>query len=154
MCLLVWNPFCNVKDVMFGGISILFELYGMWWNLNHACIVFCPRYYIYFVYILLQFSNGQETRIDELASPLLRARGEDSRTSVAFVTGKRQGLTNQCRFCYGQEDMRNHEQITSKETRIRASPRVCQILLGKSCALPTSKKICQVKKEFSSNNLA
>jgi hypothetical protein len=50
--------------------------------------------------------------------------------------------------------MRNHEQITSKETRIRASPRVCQILLGKSCALPTSKKICQVKKEFISNNLA
>jgi hypothetical protein len=37
---------------------------------------------------------------------------------------------------------------------IRASPRVCQILLGKSCALPTSKKTCQVKKEFISNNLA
>jgi hypothetical protein len=61
---------------------------------------------------------------------------------------------NQRRFCYGQEDMRNHERITSKETWIRASPRVCQILHGKSCALPTSKKICQVKKEFISNNLA
>jgi hypothetical protein len=68
--------------------------------------------------------------------------------------GKRQGLTNQRRFYYGQEDMPNHEQITSKETQIRASPRVCQILLGKSCALPTSKKICQVKHEFISNNLA
>jgi hypothetical protein len=42
--------------------------------------------------------------------------------------------------------MRNHEQIISKETRIRESPRVCQLLLGKSCALPTSKKICHVKK--------
>jgi hypothetical protein len=38
--------------------------------------------------------------------------------------------------------------------QIRASPRVCQILLGKSCVLPTSKKLCQVKKEFISNNLA
>jgi hypothetical protein len=28
------------------------------------------------------------------------------------------------------------------------------MLLGKSCALPTSKKIYQVKKEFISNNLA
>jgi hypothetical protein len=100
-------------------------------------------------------------RIDEPALPLLRARDEDWWTSVAFVTGKRRGLTNQRCFCYGQEDMRNHEQITSKEkqitskeTRIRASPRVCQILLGKSYALPTSKKICQVKKEFICNNLA
>jgi hypothetical protein len=50
--------------------------------------------------------------------------------------------------------MRNHEQIISKETRIRESPRVCQLLLGKSCALPTSKKICHVKKKFISNNLA
>jgi hypothetical protein len=52
---------------------------------------------------------------------------------------------NQRHICYGK-DMRNHEHITSKGTRIRASPRVCQILLGKSCALPTSKKVCQVKK--------
>jgi hypothetical protein len=29
---------------------------------------------------------------------------------------------------------------------ITASPSVCQILLGKSCVLPTSKKICKVKK--------
>jgi hypothetical protein len=29
---------------------------------------------------------------------------------------------------------------------LRASPRVFQILLGKSCVLPTSKKVCQVKK--------
>ena len=29
---------------------------------------------------------------------------------------------------------------------LRASPRVCHILLGISCVLPTSKKICQVKK--------
>jgi hypothetical protein len=27
-----------------------------------------------------------------------------------------------------------------------ASPRVCQILLSKSCVLPTSKKICKVKR--------
>jgi hypothetical protein len=37
---------------------------------------------------------------------------------------------------------------------IRATPRVCQILLDKSCVLPTSKKICKVKKEFNSNSLA
>jgi hypothetical protein len=92
-----------------GGISILFEIYGMWWNLNPVGNIFCQRYYIYSVYILLQFNNGQETRIDEPASPLLRARDEDSQTNVAFVTGKRRGLTNHRRFCYGQEDMRNHE---------------------------------------------
>jgi hypothetical protein len=33
---------------------------------------------------------------------------------------------------------------TSK--KICPTPRVCQILLGKSCVLPTSKKVCQVKK--------
>jgi hypothetical protein len=37
---------------------------------------------------------------------------------------------------------------------IRASPRVCQILLDTSCVLPSYKKVCQVKKEFISNNLA
>jgi hypothetical protein len=37
---------------------------------------------------------------------------------------------------------------------IRASPRVYQILLGKSFVLPTFKNICKVKKEFISNNLA
>ena len=37
---------------------------------------------------------------------------------------------------------------------IRASPAVCHILLGISCVLLTSKKICQVKKELISNNLA
>ena len=31
---------------------------------------------------------------------------------------------------------------------LRASPRVCYILLGISCVLPTSKKICQVKKIY------
>jgi hypothetical protein len=36
---------------------------------------------------------------------------------------------------------------------IRASPRVCQNLLDKSCVLPTSKKLCKVKKEFISNSL-
>jgi hypothetical protein len=41
-----------------------------------------------------------------------------------------------------------------KICQVRPSPRVCQILLDKSCVLPTSKKICQVKKEFISNNLA
>jgi hypothetical protein len=34
------------------------------------------------------------------------------------------------------------------------SPRVCQNLLGKSCVLPTSKKLCKVKKEFISNSLS
>jgi hypothetical protein len=29
------------------------------------------------IYILLQFINGQETRINEPASPLLRVRDED-----------------------------------------------------------------------------
>jgi hypothetical protein len=37
---------------------------------------------------------------------------------------------------------------------LRASPRVCQNLLGKSYVLPTSKKLCKVKKEFISNSLA
>ena len=37
---------------------------------------------------------------------------------------------------------------------LRASPRVYHILLGISCVLPTSKKICQVKKELISNSLA
>ena len=37
---------------------------------------------------------------------------------------------------------------------VRASPRVYQILLDKSCVLPISKKICQVKKELISNSLA
>jgi hypothetical protein len=32
---------------------------------------------------------------------------------------------------------------------LRASLRVCQILLGKSCVLPTTKRICQVKKSSS-----
>jgi hypothetical protein len=31
---------------------------------------------------------------------------------------------------------------------LRASPRVCQNLLGKSCVLPTSKKLCKVKKRI------
>jgi len=37
---------------------------------------------------------------------------------------------------------------------LRASPRVCHILLGISCVLPTSKKISQIKKELIANNLA
>jgi hypothetical protein len=45
-------------------------------------------------------------------------------------------------------------QIVGDTLTIRVSPRVCQNLLGKSCVLPTSKKICQVKKEFVSINLA
>jgi hypothetical protein len=39
-------------------------------------------------------------------------------------------------------------------TGLRASPRVCQNLLGKSCVLPTSKKLCKVKKESIFNSLA
>jgi hypothetical protein len=136
-----WILFVMPEDVSIGGNGVRFVIYGMWWNLNLACNIFFQRYYIYSINILLQFSNGKETRLNEPVSPLLRARDKDQRTSFAFVTGKRRGLTNQHRLCYGQ-DLRNHEQITSKETRIRASPRVCQILLGKSCALPTSKNIC------------
>jgi hypothetical protein len=34
--------------------------------------------------------------------------------------------------------------MTPKES-VRASPRFCQILFGKSCVLPTFKKICQIK---------
>jgi hypothetical protein len=60
-----------------GGISILFEIYGMWWNLNPSCNIFYQRYYIYSVYILLQFSNGQETRINEPTSPFLWATDEE-----------------------------------------------------------------------------
>jgi hypothetical protein len=45
-------------------------------------------------------------------------------------------------------------QIVGDTLTIRVSTRVCQNLLGKSCVLPTFKKICQVKKEFISINLA
>jgi hypothetical protein len=45
-----------------------------------------------------------------------------------------------------------------KEIKIHGSPLesfgVCQNLLGKFCVLPTSKKLCKVKKEFISNSLA
>jgi hypothetical protein len=42
---------------------------------------------------------------------------------------------------------------TAKDA-LRASPRIWQNLLGKFCVLPTSKKLCKVKKEFISNSLA
>jgi hypothetical protein len=76
------NGICFVIQSMWcvGGISILFVIYGMWWNLNPACNIFCQRYYIHSVYIYC-FSS---------------------------VTGKRRGLTNPCRHCYGQE-MRTNE---------------------------------------------
>jgi hypothetical protein len=57
-----FNPFCNIWDV---------------WNLNPTCNIFCQRYYIYCVYILLQFSNGQETCFNEPGSPLSWAKDED-----------------------------------------------------------------------------
>jgi hypothetical protein len=44
--------------------------------------------------------------------------------------------------------------LNSYSIDIRASPGVCQNLLGKSFVLPTSKKLCKVKKEFISNSLA
>jgi hypothetical protein len=49
------NGICFVIQRMryIGEISILFVIYGMWWNLNPACNIFCQRYYIYSVYILL-----------------------------------------------------------------------------------------------------
>jgi hypothetical protein len=46
----------------------------------------------------------------------------------------------------------NHQQLVVGY--FRASPRVCQNLLGKSCVLPTFKKLCKVKEEFISNSLA
>jgi hypothetical protein len=55
----------------------LFVIYGMWWNLNPACN-------IYSVYIMLQFSNGKETRTNEPASPLFRRHlcyGQETRTN-------------------------------------------------------------------------
>jgi hypothetical protein len=64
------------------GISILFEIYGMWWNLNPACNIFCKDT-IYTLFIFC-FSS---------------------------VTGKRQGLTNPRRHCYGQE-MRTNKPAT------------------------------------------
>jgi hypothetical protein len=71
------ESFCNIKDAMYWWNFNRFVIYGMWWNLNPACNIFCQRYYIYSVYILLQFSNGQEMRTNEPASPLLQARDED-----------------------------------------------------------------------------
>jgi hypothetical protein len=72
-----WNPFCNIKDAMYWWNFNLLVIYGMWLNSNPSCNIFCQRYYINSVYIMLQFSNGQETRTNEPASPLLRARDED-----------------------------------------------------------------------------
>jgi hypothetical protein len=43
-----------------------------------------------------------------------------------------------------------HTQRWINIIHVRASPTVCQILLGKSCVLPTCKKIWQVKKSSSS----
>ena len=58
-----------------------------------------------------------------------------------------------------QLEQKFHDHFFSKSyelklSHLRASPRVCHILLGISCVLSTSKKICQVKKEFISNSLA
>jgi hypothetical protein len=55
------NGICFVIQRMrcIGGISIRFVIYGMWWILNPACNISSLRYYIYCVYILLQFSNGR-----------------------------------------------------------------------------------------------
>jgi hypothetical protein len=39
----------------------------MWWNLNPTCNIFCQRCYIYSIYILIQFNNKQDTRINEPA---------------------------------------------------------------------------------------
>jgi hypothetical protein len=39
--------------------------------------------------------------------------------------------------------------MNMKNETTRASPRVCQNLLGKSCVLPTYKKLCKVKKNSS-----
>ena len=38
--------------------------------------------------------------------------------------------------------------------KLRASPKFYQILPDKFCVLPTSKKMCQIKKELISNSLA
>jgi hypothetical protein len=46
-----------------------------------------------------------------------------------------------------------HTQRWINIIHVRASPTVCQILLGKSCVLPTCKKIWQVKKKFIFNSL-
>jgi hypothetical protein len=60
---IVKNPYTEIKEEKaslmrcIGGISILFVIYGMWWNLNPTCNIFFLGYYIYSVYILLQFSN-------------------------------------------------------------------------------------------------
>jgi hypothetical protein len=48
----------------------------------------------------------------------------------------------------------NNLHVNRNEVMIRATPKVCQILLGKTCVLTTCKKICQVKKESTSNSLA
>jgi hypothetical protein len=42
-----WNPFCNIKDAMY------------WWNFKPFCNIFCLRYCIYSIYIMLQVSNGR-----------------------------------------------------------------------------------------------
>jgi hypothetical protein len=51
------------------------------------------------------------------------------------------------------KNKRNISKQNEKEFKY-PSPRVCQNLLGKSGVLPTSKKLCKVKKEFIPNSLA
>jgi hypothetical protein len=41
-----------------GGISILFVIHGMLWNLNPTCNIFRLRYYIYSIYICFSSVTG------------------------------------------------------------------------------------------------
>jgi hypothetical protein len=73
-----------------GGISILFVIYEMWWNLNPACNIF----YKDTLYTLFIFC-------------------------FSSVMGKRKGLTNPGRLCYGQETRTNEPALLcyGQETR-------------------------------------
>jgi hypothetical protein len=78
-------------------------------------------------------------------SSLVESASHDSnKNKIITCQIKTKGPTPQG-SCHSSLALKNH---------VRASSRVCQNLLGKSYVLPTSKKLCKVKKKFISNSLA
>jgi hypothetical protein len=67
-----WNPFCNIKDAMY---RCNFNFFCNIWDAVEfeSCLSILPK----ILYILFQFSNGQEKRTNEPTSLLSRARDED-----------------------------------------------------------------------------
>jgi hypothetical protein len=85
----------------------------------------------------------------------LNAKNTNDRLTLRVEQGF-MGGTERVRHAVDMEDeaMMDVGALVGGIVVVEASPIVCQNLLGKSCVLPTSKKLCKVKKEFISNRLA